>query len=177
MHRDRHSWLTEFLPPQSLGRWRPYDGPLRLPWPATRHLRGLAVYLRDRPTTIVGHYPIMSPHDLMPSQYSVGRTRSLSLSLHWFPLPRRTSIMDFHSHSDINLRICGMSDGRCWCVMPLTGTSSRSSCDAGFKAKWTASLLVLILSVFNVFMNNWWSVHASHPQRDFLKFVFAAADR
>lgn len=84
--------------------------------------------------------------------------------------------MDFPAHSDIDLRICGMSDGRCRCVI-WSRASSRSSSDAGFKAKWTASLLVLILSVFNVFMNNWWSVHASHPQRDFLKFVFAAADR
>ena len=39
----------------------------------------------------------------------------------------------------------------------------------GFKAKWSAAFLVLVLSVFNVFINNWWSVHSAHPQRDFLK--------
>ena len=39
----------------------------------------------------------------------------------------------------------------------------------GFKAKWSAAFLVLVLSVFNVFANNWWSVHSAHPQRDFLK--------
>ena len=39
----------------------------------------------------------------------------------------------------------------------------------GFKAKWSAAFLVLVLSVFNVFANNWWSVQSGHPQRDFLK--------
>lgn len=42
----------------------------------------------------------------------------------------------------------------------------------GFKAKWSAALLVIILSIFNVFVNNWWSVHSAHPQRDFLKYDF-----
>jgi uncharacterized membrane protein YphA (DoxX/SURF4 family) len=42
----------------------------------------------------------------------------------------------------------------------------------GFKAKWSAAFLVLVLSVFNVFANNWWSVHSAHPQRDFLKYDF-----
>lgn len=42
----------------------------------------------------------------------------------------------------------------------------------GFKAKWSASFLVTLLSVFNVFINNWWSVHEAHPQRDFLKYDF-----
>ncbi|KAI0945511.1 hypothetical protein AcW1_001719 [Taiwanofungus camphoratus] len=41
----------------------------------------------------------------------------------------------------------------------------------GFKAKWSAAFLVVVLSVFNVFINNWWSVHSAHPQRDFLKYV------
>jgi len=43
---------------------------------------------------------------------------------------------------------------------------------AGFKAKWSAAFLVILLSVFNVFVNNWWSVHSKHPQRDFLKYDF-----
>ncbi|TXT14454.1 uncharacterized protein COLE_00647 [Cutaneotrichosporon oleaginosum] len=42
----------------------------------------------------------------------------------------------------------------------------------GFKAKWSASFLVLMLSVFNVLVNKWWSVHPAHPQRDFLKYDF-----
>ena len=41
----------------------------------------------------------------------------------------------------------------------------------GFKAKWASAFLVLLLSVFNVVINNWWSVHSQHPQRDFLKYV------
>lgn len=39
----------------------------------------------------------------------------------------------------------------------------------GFKAKWSALFLVSTLSIFNVFINNWWAVHSGHPQRDFLK--------
>ena len=42
----------------------------------------------------------------------------------------------------------------------------------GFKAKWSATFLVLFLSVFNVLMHNWWSMHHNHPQRDFLKYDF-----
>lgn len=42
----------------------------------------------------------------------------------------------------------------------------------GFKAKWSASFLVLLLSIFNVLVNKWWSVHPAHPQRDFLKYDF-----
>ena len=41
----------------------------------------------------------------------------------------------------------------------------------GFKAKWSASILVITLSIFNVAANNWWSVHSAHPARDFLKCV------
>jgi ER-derived vesicles protein len=43
----------------------------------------------------------------------------------------------------------------------------------GFKAKWSAAFLVLVLSVFNVFANNWWNVPNAHPQRDFLKYVLS----
>ncbi|KXN89141.1 hypothetical protein AN958_06189 [Leucoagaricus sp. SymC.cos] len=42
----------------------------------------------------------------------------------------------------------------------------------GFKAKWSAAFLVVVLSIFNVFANNWWAVHSAHPQRDFLKYDF-----
>ena len=40
----------------------------------------------------------------------------------------------------------------------------------GFKAKYSAMFLVALLSVFNVLINNWWSVHSAHPHRDFLKY-------
>ncbi|EJD05482.1 SURF4-domain-containing protein [Fomitiporia mediterranea MF3/22] len=42
----------------------------------------------------------------------------------------------------------------------------------GFKAKWSAAFLVFVLSVFNVIVNSFWTVHSAHPQRDFLKYDF-----
>lgn len=42
----------------------------------------------------------------------------------------------------------------------------------GFKAKWSATFLVLFLSIFNLLINNFWSVHHANPQRDFLKYDF-----
>lgn len=66
----------------------------------------------------------------------------------------------------------------------------------GFKAKWSATLLVFILSVFNVLVNNFWTVscctrygvlspvrdngiltvisqlHEHHPHKDFAKYDF-----
>jgi len=38
----------------------------------------------------------------------------------------------------------------------------------GFKAKFSAVLLVLILSIFNVLVNNWWTVGFRFPRVDFL---------
>jgi uncharacterized membrane protein YphA (DoxX/SURF4 family) len=35
----------------------------------------------------------------------------------------------------------------------------------GFKAKYTAWFLVTILSISNVLLNNWWSLHHAHPRR------------
>jgi uncharacterized membrane protein YphA (DoxX/SURF4 family) len=40
----------------------------------------------------------------------------------------------------------------------------------GFKAKWSAAFLVVVLSIFNVFVNNFWTVKT--VQRDFLKYDF-----
>jgi uncharacterized membrane protein YphA (DoxX/SURF4 family) len=58
----------------------------------------------------------------------------------------------------------------------------------GFKAKWSAIILVVLLSLFNVFVNNFWTVcfsrifaclvtdnsqlHAHHPHKDFAKYDF-----
>ncbi|KAJ3343901.1 hypothetical protein HDU93_005184 [Gonapodya sp. JEL0774] len=42
----------------------------------------------------------------------------------------------------------------------------------GFKTKWSAWFLITVLSISNVFLNNWWSLHAHHPQRDFLQYDF-----
>ncbi|KAI9017070.1 SURF4 family-domain-containing protein [Gaertneriomyces semiglobifer] len=42
----------------------------------------------------------------------------------------------------------------------------------GFKAKYSAWMLVAFLSISNVVLNNWWNLHHNHPQRDFLKYDF-----
>jgi len=42
----------------------------------------------------------------------------------------------------------------------------------GFKAKWSATLLVVILSIFNILINNFWTLHPNHPHRDFAKYDF-----
>ena len=54
-------------------------------------------------------------------------------------------------------------------LVSLVGFVACTMVAIGFKAKWSAAFLVLILSAFNVFINNWWSINSSHPQRDFLK--------
>lgn len=42
----------------------------------------------------------------------------------------------------------------------------------GFKAKWSAVILVVLLSIFNVLVNNFWTLHPHHPQKDFAKYDF-----
>ena len=51
----------------------------------------------------------------------------------------------------------------------LFGLAACTMVAVGFKAKWSAAFLVVVLSAFNVFINNWWSINSAHPQRDFLK--------
>lgn len=56
-------------------------------------------------------------------------------------------------------------------LLSLIGLIACVMVAVGFKAKWSATFLVLTLSIFNVAVNNWWSVHSAHPARDFLKCV------
>ncbi|KIW31787.1 uncharacterized protein PV07_03379 [Cladophialophora immunda] len=42
----------------------------------------------------------------------------------------------------------------------------------GFKAKLSAIILVVLLSVFNVLVNNFWTLHKNHPHKDFAKYDF-----
>jgi uncharacterized membrane protein YphA (DoxX/SURF4 family) len=42
----------------------------------------------------------------------------------------------------------------------------------GFKAKWSAVMLVVILSIFNLLVNNFWTLHPHHPHKDFAKYDF-----
>jgi len=55
-------------------------------------------------------------------------------------------------------------------VLTFTGFLACIMVVIGFKAKYSAVVLVAILSVFNVLVNNFWGVAHSHPNRDFLKY-------
>jgi uncharacterized membrane protein YphA (DoxX/SURF4 family) len=57
-------------------------------------------------------------------------------------------------------------------IVSLLGLGACVMVVVGFKAKWSATFLVLLLSVFNILINNWWSVHPNHPQKDYLRFDF-----
>ncbi|KAJ3525779.1 hypothetical protein NM688_g8353 [Phlebia brevispora] len=57
-------------------------------------------------------------------------------------------------------------------LVSLIGIAACTMVAVGFKAKWSAAFLVIVLSTFNVFVNNWWSINSAHPQRDFLKYDF-----
>jgi len=57
-------------------------------------------------------------------------------------------------------------------LVSLLGLAACGMIAVGFKTKWSGAFLVVLLSVFNVLINNWWSVHSEHPQRDFLKYDF-----
>lgn len=43
---------------------------------------------------------------------------------------------------------------------------------AGFKARWAAVLLVILLSTFNVIINSFWKLHPQHAEKDFQQFDF-----
>ncbi|KAI5455240.1 ER-derived vesicles protein erv29 [Naganishia albida] len=57
-------------------------------------------------------------------------------------------------------------------LVSLFGLGACVMVAVGFKAKWSASFLVTGLSVANVFVNNWWSLHPSNPTQDFKRFDF-----
>jgi len=57
-------------------------------------------------------------------------------------------------------------------IVSIFGLVACTMIAVGFKAKWSAAFLVILLSVFNVVINNFWTVASHHPQRDFLKYDF-----
>ncbi|SPN97795.1 related to surfeit locus protein 4 [Cephalotrichum gorgonifer] len=57
-------------------------------------------------------------------------------------------------------------------VVSLIGAGACVMVLVGFKAKFSATLLVVILSVFNVLVNNFWTLHERHPHKDFAKYDF-----
>lgn len=50
-------------------------------------------------------------------------------------------------------------------LMSIVGFGVALMVVVGFKAKYSAVILVLILSIVNILLNNWWSLHHSHPHR------------
>ncbi|KAK4185971.1 SURF4 family-domain-containing protein [Podospora australis] len=57
-------------------------------------------------------------------------------------------------------------------VVSLFGLIACVMVVVGFKAKFSATLLVVILSIFNVLVNNFWTLHEHHPHKDFAKYDF-----
>ncbi|KAM7194707.1 SURF4 family domain containing protein [Rhypophila sp. PSN 637] len=57
-------------------------------------------------------------------------------------------------------------------IVSLIGFVSCVMVVVGFKAKFSATLLVVILSVFNLLVNNFWTLHEHHPHKDFAKYDF-----
>ncbi|KAK4648399.1 ER-derived vesicles protein erv29 [Podospora bellae-mahoneyi] len=57
-------------------------------------------------------------------------------------------------------------------IVSLLGLAACVMVVVGFKAKFSATLLVVILSVFNVIVNNFWTLHEHHPHKDFAKYDF-----
>jgi len=57
-------------------------------------------------------------------------------------------------------------------VVSVLGFIACAMVVVGFKAKWSALFLVVLLSVFNVVVNSWWNFHDTHPSRDFTKYDF-----
>ena len=42
----------------------------------------------------------------------------------------------------------------------------------GYKTKLASLVLVLLLTIINIYMNPWWMYHSGSPLRDFLKYDF-----
>ncbi|KAH7035275.1 SURF4 family-domain-containing protein [Microdochium trichocladiopsis] len=57
-------------------------------------------------------------------------------------------------------------------VVSLIGFVASVMVVVGFKAKFSATLLVVILSIFNLLVNNFWTLHPNHPHKDFAKYDF-----
>lgn len=57
-------------------------------------------------------------------------------------------------------------------LVSLLGLGACIMVVVGFKARWSALFLVLLLSVLNIVLNNFWTVHSAHPSRDFLRYDF-----
>ncbi|RFU33843.1 hypothetical protein B7463_g2520, partial [Scytalidium lignicola] len=62
---------------------------------------------------------------------------------------------------------------RIWrAIVVLFGFVSCAMVIVGFKAKFSAIMLIIILSVFNILVNNFWALHADHPGKDYAQYNF-----
>ncbi|PNY27825.1 Surfeit locus protein 4-like protein [Tolypocladium capitatum] len=57
-------------------------------------------------------------------------------------------------------------------IVSLLGAGACVMVVVGFKAKFSAILLVVILSIFNLLVNNFWTLQEHHPHKDFSKYNF-----
>lgn len=57
-------------------------------------------------------------------------------------------------------------------IVSLLGLIASIMVVVGFKAKLSAVMLVVLLSIFNVLVNNFWTLHPHHPHKDFAKYDF-----
>ncbi|KAG2233209.1 hypothetical protein INT48_007629 [Thamnidium elegans] len=57
-------------------------------------------------------------------------------------------------------------------IVSLVGLAACCMVVVGFRAKWSATFLVSLLCIINMFVNNWWSVNHSNYKRDFLRYDF-----
>ncbi|POS86010.1 SURF4-domain-containing protein [Erysiphe pulchra] len=57
-------------------------------------------------------------------------------------------------------------------IVALFGAVACIMVVVGFKAKFSAIMLVVILSIFNILVNNFWTLHEHHPHKDFAKYDF-----
>lgn len=57
-------------------------------------------------------------------------------------------------------------------IISLFGLGACGMIAVGFKAKLSALFLTVVLSIINLFLNNFWSISSAHPQRDFLRYDF-----
>ncbi|KAK3394162.1 SURF4 family-domain-containing protein [Podospora didyma] len=57
-------------------------------------------------------------------------------------------------------------------IVSLIGLVACVMVVVGFKTKFSSTLLVVILSIFNILVNNFWTLHEHHPHKDFAKYDF-----
>jgi uncharacterized membrane protein YphA (DoxX/SURF4 family) len=57
-------------------------------------------------------------------------------------------------------------------TVPLFGFVACIMVAVGFKSKLSATIFMAILSMFNLLLNNFWTLHPHHPERDFARYDF-----